>query len=476
MEKMELILEESEGYLIEFKESMSDSLAKEMVAFANSSGGRIFLGVSDEGMIKGVNITNRLRSQVQDIARKCDPPVSITLDELANVLIIEVREGTDKPYTCKDGFFIRTGPSSQKMRRDEIIDYFNHEGKIRFDEQFCMDFKYPDDFSEERFQRYLQQCKITSNLPREQILTNLGVAQRQAGRLLMKNAGVLMFAREPTRFYFHAAITCVRFRGKTKTHIIDRKDFSEDIITNVDNAMKWLKTYIPLRYEISGGKLQRDEIPELPYDALREALLNSVIHRDYFEKGAVTMVEFYDDRVHILNPGGLVKGIRPEEFGLTSISRNPFLQGLFHRANLVERIGSGIGRMRDEMKAAGLPEPEFNWNGFFRITFLKGGVEHGGAADELVMEEKVTKSLTKSLTKLQIQILKNSERPVSMLELAEIAGAQHRSFFKKQHLDPLIEHGLVAMTIPDKPRSSKQKYVITKAGKELIASVLKENE
>jgi ATP-dependent DNA helicase RecG len=213
MDEVELILDEGKGYLIEFKESMSDSLAKEMVAFANSSGGRIFLGVSNEGMVKGVNITNRLRSQVQDIARKCDPPVSIILKDFANILIIEVREGTDKPYTCKDGFFIRTGPSSQKMRRDEIIDYFNHEGKIRFDEQFCMDFKYPGDFSEEKFQRYLQQCNITSNIPLEQILTNLGVAQRQAGRLLMKNAGVMMFAREPTRFHFHAAITCVRFRG-----------------------------------------------------------------------------------------------------------------------------------------------------------------------------------------------------------------------------------------------------------------------
>ena len=169
---------------------------------------------------------------------------------------------------------------------------------------------------------------------------------------------------------------------------------------------------------------------------------------------------------------GRIKRILPEEFGLTSISRNPFLQGLFHRANLVERIGSGIGRMRDEMKTAGLPEPEFNWDGFFRITFLKGGVEHGGAADELVKEEKVTKSLTM----LQIQILKNSEKPVSMLELAEIAGVYHRSFFKKQHLDPLIQDGLIAMTIPDKPRSSKQKYVITAAGKELIASVLKGNE
>ena len=80
----------------------------------------------------------------------------------------------------------------------------------------------------------------------------------------MKNAGVMMFAREPTRFYFHAVITCVRFRVKTKTHIIDRKDFSEDIVTNVDNAMKWLKTYIPLRYEISGGNYSEMRYPNCP--------------------------------------------------------------------------------------------------------------------------------------------------------------------------------------------------------------------
>ena len=152
-----------------------------------------------------------------------------------------------------------------------------------------------------------------------------------------------------------------------------------------------------------------------------------------------------------------------------------------HRLHKIddERNGSGIGRMMDEMKVQGLEEPEFDWNGFFRITFRrheKGDEEHGGAVDKLVKGEKVTKSLTKSLTKLQIQILKDSERPMSMLELDEITGVHHRSFFKKQHLDPLIEYGLMAMTVPDKPRSSKQKYVITEAGKELIALILKENE
>ena len=465
MKEMDLILDEGEGYLIEFKESVSDSLAREMVAFANSSGGRIFVGISDAGKIRGVKITNRLKSQIHDIARKCDPSVDITIKECANVLSIEIREGTDKPYSCKDGFFIRVGSNSQKLKRDEIIDYFTHEGKIRFDEQFCMDFQYPDDFSQERFHSYLQQCGITTNLPDERILTNLAMAQRQAGRLLMKNAGVLLFAKEPTRFHFHAIITCVRFRGKTKTHIIDRKDFDEDIITNVDSAMKWLKTYIPLRYEITGKKLQRDEIPELPYDALREALLNSVIHRDYFEKGAVSMVEFYDDRVHIHNPGGLVKGIRPEEFGVTSISRNPFLQGLFHRANLVERIGSGIGRMRDEMKVHGLEEPEFDWNGFFRITFRRFEKD-----DQEVVSVGGTAKDTVSHIKSRILVLIKSGEIVRRPDVERLL---HLSYAMAQrHLANLVKNGLIIFVGP--PKTGK--YAITRQGEEFLASLIKEGD
>lgn len=465
MKEMDLILDEGEGYLIEFKESVSDSLAREMVAFANSSGGRIFVGISDAGKIRGVKITNRLKSQIHDIARKCDPSVDITIKECANVLSIEIREGTDKPYSCKDGFFIRVGSNSQKLKRDEIINYFTHEGKIRFDEQFCMEFQYPDDFSQERFHGYLQQCGITTNLSEEQILTNLGVAQRQAGRLLMKNAGVLLFAREPTRFHFHAIITCVRFRGKTKTHIIDRKDFDEDIITNVDSAMKWLKTYIPLRYEITGKKLQRDEIPELPYDALREALLNSIIHRDYFEKGAVTMVEFYDDRVHIHNPGGLVKGIRPEEFGMTSISRNPFLQGLFHRANLVERIGSGIGRMRDEMEVYGLEEPEFDWNGFFRITFRRLAKED----QEVVSVEGTAKDTANHIDSRILVLIKGGE----IVRRPDVERLLHLSYAMAQrHLANLVKKGLIIFEGP--PKTGK--YVITRKGEEFLASLKLEGD
>jgi len=132
-DELQLILEEGEGYRIEFKESMTN-IDKELVAFANSSGGRIFLGITDDKEIKGVKITNKLKSQIQDIANNCQPPIKIIFEEVENILIINVREGEDKPYRCASGFYTRVGPNSQKLNRNDIIEFFKAEGKIRFDE------------------------------------------------------------------------------------------------------------------------------------------------------------------------------------------------------------------------------------------------------------------------------------------------------------------------------------------------------
>src|SRR3990167_7242955 len=97
---LEFVMQEGEGLKIEFKESLDKSLAKEIAAFANSEGGRIFLGVRDDGAIKGVHATNELKSRIQDIARNCDPAISIRLTIIGGIIAIEVDEGNDKPYKC----------------------------------------------------------------------------------------------------------------------------------------------------------------------------------------------------------------------------------------------------------------------------------------------------------------------------------------------------------------------------------------
>jgi ATP-dependent DNA helicase RecG len=160
-QELKLILEEGEGYRIEFKEKVSD-LDREMVAFANASGGRILLGISDQGLVKGIAINNSLKSRIQDIANNCDPSIKIYFEEFENILIVHVREGTDKPYRCTGGFYTRTGPNSQKLNRDQIVSFIQAEGKVRYDELVKRDFT-DKDIDQEKLDKFLKNGRdITS--------------------------------------------------------------------------------------------------------------------------------------------------------------------------------------------------------------------------------------------------------------------------------------------------------------------------
>ena len=171
MDKKELdfILQEGEGLTIEFKERLAN-IDKEIIAFANASGGRIFVGINDEGKVAGVNINNELRSQIQNIARNCDPSIKIELKQFENILIIEVFEGRDKPYKCKEGFYMRMGANSQKMNRDEIMEFAITEGKIKFDSQINARFDFNKDFDKDKLNDYLKKANLSGYMAQEKIL------------------------------------------------------------------------------------------------------------------------------------------------------------------------------------------------------------------------------------------------------------------------------------------------------------------
>jgi len=116
--ELHAIQQSGEGYKVEFKRNVNSDLAKELVAFANSSGGRVFIGIEDDGLISGIHINNDLRSRVEATARDCDPSVRIDLETFNNVLIVHVPEGKDKPYRCTNGFYVRNGASSVKGERN----------------------------------------------------------------------------------------------------------------------------------------------------------------------------------------------------------------------------------------------------------------------------------------------------------------------------------------------------------------------
>ncbi len=458
-----LLLQVGEGQHIEFKESANASLAKEFVAFANAEGGRVIVGVNDANCVVGVNVSNRFIAQTEDVARNCDPSVHLSISKFRfkekDILIIDIPEGDKKPYSCSEGYYLRVGTCSQKMRRDELLEFVRRVQLFCFDEQICHDFSYPKDFDAKAFGLFLGRAGIVQEgLKREDILYNLGVATRKGKKILFNNAGVLFFAKAPVKFIRHAKTTCLLLAGTDKVHILDRKDLEENLPANVEQTMIFLKRHLSLRYKIE--KLQREEILELPETALREAVLNAVSHRDYHERGAVVMVEVYRDRVEISDPGGLPPGLKRSELGHKSVHRNPLIADLFHRMGEVEKVGSGIKRMREAAKAAGVPAPQFEATGFFTITYRKPA-----KAKELESQpESPTQSPTQSTDPVERLLSIFQQKELSAGELRLALGIKHRPTFRENYLHPALEKGLIEYTIPDKPNSRLQKYRVTEKG------------
>jgi ATP-dependent DNA helicase RecG len=370
--KLDLILSQAEGQFIEFKSSVSASFNREIVAFSNSGGGHIIVGVDNEGKIVGISDINNQISMLESIARNCDPPVPLRISSHTRdgkgILIVEVPDGEDKPYSCSSVFFLRSSASTQKMTRNEIVEFLYSVGQVRWDEKACRDFRYPDDFDEEAFRYFLDSAKISSlGMSTEDLLMNIGLAEHHEERLIFNNTGVLFFANEPIRFLRHAVVDCMLLAGTEKVDILDRKELKGNLMENVKQAMIFLKRYLPLRYEIKG--LKRKEILEIPEEALSEAILNAVMHRDYHFDSAWITVEIYRDRVEISDPGGLPPGMRPEDLGKKSVHRNRMIADLFHRMGEVEKAGSGINRIRDLLATRGLSDPRFEFTSFFTIIF-----------------------------------------------------------------------------------------------------------
>ena len=193
--ELALILQEGESYFIEFKEGISSLIARELVAFSNASGGRILIGVDDKGVVKGTDTGNTARSRIQDFANNCQPRVRISLEVFNRLLIVHVPEGKDKPYHCSEGFFIRMGTNAQKMTRDEIADFLQAEGRIRFEEQYHRTFDFSKHYDSQRLEAFLRLAGIRKEFEDAAILENLGVADRIGDTIRMKNAGVLFFSK-----------------------------------------------------------------------------------------------------------------------------------------------------------------------------------------------------------------------------------------------------------------------------------------
>ena len=458
-----------EGFTSEFKRSGTSDLGRELCAFANATGGVVLIGVADDGTIHGVKDHNKLKSAVQSLARSVDPPLIVEVESIGDVLAVSVPAQNSKPYSFAGKFYLREGASSQQLSRNEIREFFFQEGVIHFDETPCIRFSLEEDLTDTVWKGFSKRASIPAGMEPLSTLQNLGLLRGKT----MTHAGAWLLAENIQKFSLRAHVSCALFQGKTNVYILDRKDFTADLCTVCRDVVSYVVSKLNTEFIIK-PQITREERPELPVDALREAIVNAVAHRDY-RSTANVQVHIYRDRVEVINPGGLPAGMTVEELGIKSVPRNPLLFGIFYRMDMVEQIGTGIKRIRDLCRDYGVPEPQIrpqeHWmNVVFPRDPVKAGLMDEEQRDLALRPESGPESGPESeLAGRIIRALKSGAMKRS--ELARALGHDGVSGALKRTIKALMEKSLIEYTIPEKPSSRLQQYRLTKKGRSLLEAM-----
>lgn len=351
-----------ESETIEFKEIYTSGIRKEIVAFANTKGGIIYIGVSDSGEIVGINNADFVMQQLSNTLRdSIRPDISMftnieLLQEKDKILLkITVNQGTRKPYYLSDkgikpsGVYIRSGTTSAPATEDSIR----------------MMIKTTDGDSFEMNRSMAQELTFNS-LSKELEKRNLEFAEVQ-----MENLGIVTSDKIYTNMGLLVSDQCKHsikfaiFQGIDKSVFKDRKEFTGSLFTQLADVYKLIDFYNGTK--ASFHDLIRKDERDYPEDAIREVLLNAIVHRDYSFSGS-TLINIYLDRLEIISLGGLVSGLSLEAAMMgASQSRNERLAALFYRLKLIEAYGTGISKIISSYKKTGV-EPIFeSVGGAFRV-------------------------------------------------------------------------------------------------------------
>ena len=378
------IISQDESETVEFKKSLSESkeIIKTISAFANTKGGRIFIGVSNYGKVLGVEIgKDTMEHLVNQITQNTDPKVQphITIEKIdeKQIIIIKVKESPDHLVLAFGRPYKRVGKSTIRMSKDEYerIILEKHKDKLYFDSQICKDAALAD-IDKEKIRWFLKKAKAERNLDIDYTASPSEALKRL--NLLVDNkptnTAILMFGKNPQRFLIQSEVRCARFKGiKAVKPFIDMKVVDGSIYEQIDQTEKFILFNIKKAAWIEPGKIERQEKWEYPPDAIREAIINAIAHRDY-NSPANVHISIFDDRVEIWNPGKLPPPLTPKNLKEEhkSIPVNPSLANLLFLIKYIERWGTGTNDIMKWCREEGLPEPIFKEvTGGFAVVLRK---------------------------------------------------------------------------------------------------------
>jgi len=349
--ELENILSRGEDTKTQFKENINNpkQLAEEFVAFSNSLGGKLILGVTDEGIVKGLNSDDirRLNQMISNVASQhVRPPIhpitEISDYEAKKILVITIPYGNNKPYCTNDGKYItRSGADKRMISNDEMQRLFQESGKMFADEMVIKNAKWEDidiNFFETFYQKKYHEQLDLNNLP--QIFENLNLASENYINL----SGILLFGKNVTKYLPLSQLICVSFFGNDVTGTEYRD--SENIEGNIQDLFKGGMAFISrnIKKVQNGKNFNTLGDPEIPLLVFEELLINTLIHRDYFINANIRILIF-DNRIEIISPGKLPNNLTVEKIKKgVSIRRNQTLSSFAFDVLNFRGIGSGILR------------------------------------------------------------------------------------------------------------------------------------
>ena len=435
-------------------------------SFSNQDdGGVILFGLDEAQKFKTVGVydVQDLQHKVAEQCKQMEPPVRplFTVAELDEKCIVSAEipgaDVADRPVFYRGvgrlrGSYIRSGEADELMNEYEIYSYDAFRRRVRDDLRIVGETKRTA-LLPEALEQYLIQVKaerenLRTNVSDERILELMGVMED--GQPTM--AGLMAFGEYPQAQFPQLSIVAVVIPG---TRMGDVGEDGERFIANkriegtisqmLAGAVDFVKRNMRVKTVVADDGVRRDK-PEFPVKAVREAILNALIHRDYsvHSENVPIRIHMYSDRMEIINSGGLYGRISIDSLGkVQPDTRNPALANILEILHVTENRYSGIPTIRRELREAGLPEPEFTaQRGEFKVVFRNNITQR---YPDTVKEDP---------------LVYFCRTPRSREEITEFTGFS-RYYTMKADLEPLIRQGLIKLTIPDKPKSSKQRYYST---------------
>ena len=370
-----------ESETTEFKRTFGANIGKEVVAFANTHGGSLFIGVEDDGTVSGVEnagdtvlqVTNCLRDSIRPDVM---PFVSVREDAIGGkaVVAVHVNRGTRRPYHLAskgprpEGVFVRQGSASVPASEAAIVRMIKETDGDSFEDALSLEQNLTFDVAKREFE-------MRDTPLGESHMRTLGMVNAEG---LFTNLALLLSDQCPP----FVKVAVFQGRKDDRTFVArDRKEFSGSLFQQLNDAYAYVDFRNGTAAKYSG--LHRTDARDYPEEALREALVNAVVHRSY-ELNAPTLIKLYDDRLEITSPGGLPSGIAMEDLELEiSIQRNPKLANVFYRLQLIEAYGFGIQMIKAAYRDSALAPTIDVTPNFFRMTLPNtNGTDPDGASED----------------------------------------------------------------------------------------------